>query len=115
MLLLTLFALPSLALAAVVPLAFLVAAAFAGGVGQSTSNTLWETTLQRRVPHASLSRVSSYDFFGSLVFNPVGLAVAGPVAAAIGTSRTLAIAGCWFVVSSLVLAALPAVRAVRDA
>jgi MFS family permease len=115
MLLLTLFALPSLALAAVAPLALLVAAMFAGGIGQSSSNTLWETTLQRRIPQVSLSRVSSYDIFGSLVFNPVGLAVAGPVAAAIGTSKTLAIAGCWFVVSSLVLAALPSVRSVRDA
>jgi MFS family permease len=114
MLLLSLFALPSFALAAVAPLALLVVAAVVGGVGQSSSNTLWETTLQRRVPHASLSRVSSYDFFGSLVFNPVGLAVAGPVAAAIGTSKTLAVAGCWFVVSSLVLAALPPVRSVRD-
>ena len=89
-------------------------AAFVGGAGQTTGNTLWETTFQRRIPQESLSRVSSYDWFGSLLFNPLGLALAGPIAAAIGTSETLAIAGCWFVVSSLALAALPSVRAVRD-
>jgi hypothetical protein len=38
----------------------------------------------------------------------------GPDRRAIGTSKTLAIAGCWFIVSSLLLAALPSVRAVRD-
>ena len=38
----------------------------------------------------------------------------GPVAVAIGTRETLAIAGCWFVFSSLVLAALSSVRAVTD-
>ena len=69
---------------------------------------------QRRIPQESLSRVSSYDWFGSLLFNPLGLALAGPIAAAIGTSKTLAIAGCWFIFSSLLLAALPSVRAVRD-
>jgi MFS family permease len=107
-------ALPNLALAFLAPVAVLVAAAFAGGAGQAAGNTLWETTLQRRIPQASLSRVSSYDWFGTLLFNPLGLAVAGPVAVAIGTSKTLAIAGSWFVVSSLVLALLPPVRSVRD-
>ena len=96
------------------PLAVAVAAAFVGGAGQTTGNTLWETTFQRRIPQDSFSRVSSYDWFGSLLFNPVGLVVAGPVANAIGTGETLAIAGCWFVGSSLVLAALPPIRAVRD-
>ena len=109
-----LLALPSLAFAFLLPLAVAVAAAFMGGAGQTTGNTLWETTFQRRIPQESLSRVSSYDWFGSLLFNPLGLALAGPIATAIGTSKTLAIAGCWFIVSSLLLAALPSVRAVRD-
>jgi MFS family permease len=109
-----LLALPSLAFAFLLPLAVAVAAAFMGGAGQTTGNALWETTFQRRIPQESLSRVSSYDWFGSLLFNPLGLALAGPIATAIGTSKTLAIAGCWFIVSSLLLAALPSVRAVRD-
>jgi MFS family permease len=111
---LALYGLPLVALAFVAPVVVVVAAAFAGGIGQSSANTLWETTLQRHVPNASLSRVASYDSFGSLLFNPIGLALAGPVAAAIGTGTTLAVAGCWFFVSSLVLAALPSIRAVDD-
>jgi hypothetical protein len=109
-----LLALPSFAFALLLPLAVAVIAAVAGGAGQTTGNTLWETTFQRRIPQESLSRVSSYDWFGSLLFNPLGLAVAGPVANAIGTSETLAIAGCWFFGSSLVLASLPSIRTVRD-
>src|SRR5262249_27213812 len=102
-----LLALPDFALAFLAPLAVVVVAAFLSGAGQTTGNTLWDTTFQRRIPEESMSRVSSYDWFGSLLFNPLGLAVAGPIAVAIGTSETLAIAGCWFIGASFVLAALP--------
>jgi len=108
-----LLAVPDFALAFLVPLAVVVVAAILGGAGQTTGNALWDTTFQRKIPQESMSRVSSYDWFGSLLFNPLGLAVAGPIAAAIGTSTTLAIAGCWFVGASLVLGALPSVRGVR--
>ena len=74
---------------------------------------LWDTTLQRSIPAGSLSRVSSYDWFGSLVFNPVGLALAGPVSAAIGTEATLLLAAGWLGGSTIALASLPSVRAVR--
>jgi hypothetical protein len=109
-----LLALPDFALAFVVPLAVIVVTAFLSGAGQTTGNTLWDTTFQRNIPEEAMSRVSSYDWFGSLLFNPLGLAVAGPVAGAIGTGKTLAIAGCWFVGASVFLAALPSVRGVRD-
>jgi len=109
-----LLSLPSLAVAFLAPIAVVVAAAVAGGAGQAAGNTLWDTTFQRKIPEEAMSRVSSYDWFGSLLFNPLGLALAGPIAVAIGTSETLAIAACWFIVSSLVLAALPSVRAVTD-
>ena len=36
---------------------------------------------------AALSRVSAYDWFGSLAFQPLGLAIAGPLAAGIGRAR----------------------------
>ncbi|MEJ8669970.1 hypothetical protein WKI71_20765 [Streptomyces sp. MS1.AVA.1] len=39
---------------------------------------LWATTIQREIPERALSRVSSYDWFGSLAFAPLGLLVAGP-------------------------------------
>ena len=45
--------------------------------------------LQRETPRHLLSRVSAWDDFGSIVFVPLGLAAAGPVADAIGTRATL--------------------------
>ena len=35
-------------------------------------NTVWESTLQAHVPAESLSRVSAYDWFGSLAFSALG-------------------------------------------
>jgi hypothetical protein len=40
-------------------------------------NSVWESTLQRHIPAESLSRVSAYDWFGSLAFYPLELAVWG--------------------------------------
>jgi hypothetical protein len=73
-------------------------------------NTLWETTLQRHVPSESLSRVSSYDWFGSLALDPIGLAIWGPVAAAIGISASLWTASALLVAGALALLAVPEVR-----
>jgi len=60
-----------------------------GGSGSMLFNTLWETTLQRNVPVDVLSRVSAYDWFGSLTFLPLGFAIVGPLSDAIGVSATL--------------------------
>jgi hypothetical protein len=73
-------------------------------------NTLWETTLQRHVPSESLSRVSSYDWFGSLALEPVGLAIWGPIAALIGINASLWTACGLLVFSALALLAVPEVR-----
>jgi hypothetical protein len=42
-------------------------------------SAMWETTLQREVPEDKLSRVSSYDWMGSIAFLPAGYALAGPM------------------------------------
>src|SRR5262249_11718122 len=105
-----LFALPLgfLAATSVVPL--LIAAALLSGVGLMLGMSVWESTLQRQVPAESLSRVSSYDWFGSFVFYPVGLAIWGPVSAAIGIHPSLWLAFGLFIASILTLLAVPAVR-----
>jgi MFS family permease len=54
---------------------------------------IWGTLLQRRVPPEMLGRVSSLDFFVSLLLMPVSMAVAGPVAEAIGLRNTFLVAG----------------------
>jgi len=93
--------------------AYLIAAgAFLAGVGNMVFNSLWETTLQRHVAPAALSRVSAYDWFGSLAFQPLGLAIAGPLAAGIGTSETLWLAAAGSAGIAAILVATPSVRAV---
>ena len=98
-----------LALAAPVPL--LAAAAIVAGFGVEIFGVQWDTSMQAHVPGEVLSRVSSYDGLGSVVFVPLGLAVAGPLAAAIGTAP--AIWAATVLVGVATLAAL-AVAEVRD-
>ncbi|MBI3227020.1 MAG: tetracycline efflux MFS transporter Tet(V) [Mycolicibacterium cosmeticum] len=57
----------------------MAAAAFVVGMTSSAATVIWGTLLQRRVPPAMLGRVSSLDFFVSLVFMPVSMALAGPL------------------------------------
>lgn len=72
------------ALAAGLPLWLVMLAAVASGIGLETFSVLWSSTLQAQVPDELLSRVSAYDFLGSLVFTPLGAALAGPLAGALG-------------------------------
>ena len=45
--------------------------------------------MQQEIPGEMLSRVYSYDMLGSIALVPLGLAVIGPLADAIGTQETL--------------------------
>jgi MFS family permease len=101
---------PLIVLALKLPWPILVVTALVTGFGNMLFNTLWETTLQQHIPPASLSRVSAYDWFGSLLGDPIGLALAGVVAAAIGMSRTLWIAAAVTLVTSAAMLAAPSVR-----
>jgi MFS family permease len=102
------------------PLAFLAiptaaivtaAAALLAGAGLAVANNLWETTQQRHVPPELLSRVSSYDWFGSLAAVPIGMLLWGPIGDAIGVSEALWIA---FVLQLSSILILLAVREVRE-
>jgi MFS family permease len=101
---------PLIVLALKLPWPILVVTALVTGFGNMLFNTLWETTLQQHIPPVSLSRVSAYDWFGSLLGDPIGLALAGVVAAAIGMSRTLWIAAAVTLVTSAAMLAAPSVR-----
>lgn len=81
-----------LTLAFAAPLPVVMAAAFTWGFAMELMVVLWFTALQRNVPPESLSRVSSYDAFGSLMFGPLGLALAGPLLAFIPISEAFLIA-----------------------
>ncbi len=60
-----------------------------GGMGQ----VLWGTMLQRRVPRHMLGRVSSLDFFVSLLLMPVSMAAAGPLGALVPIGVVFLVAG----------------------
>lgn len=60
-----------------------------GGMGQ----VLWGTMLQRRVPRHMLGRVSSLDFFVSLLLMPVSMAAAGPLGAVVPIGVVFLVAG----------------------
>jgi predicted MFS family arabinose efflux permease len=108
--LLGLTALPLALLAVRAPIALIAAGALLSGAGTMIFNSLWETSLQQHVPAAALSRVSAYDWFGSLAFQPVGLVIAGPAAAAIGVSTTLWIATGGVLLMAALAVVTPSVR-----
>ena len=98
-----------------VPLSLIAIAvvSFAGGIGFSLGETLWVTALQRNVPEHALSRISSFDWLGSVALNPIGYALIGPIAAAIGTSETLTVAAGLNIAVCVGIVLVPSVRRVR--
>jgi MFS family permease len=104
---------PMLALGLPVPLVAVVAASFVSGVTTDVFGVLWETTIQREVPAAMLSRVSAYDWLGSVALAPVGIAVAGPVAVVVGPRPAELGCAAFGVLSTLCALASPGVRRMR--
>jgi uncharacterized membrane protein len=101
------------ALAIPVSVLGLAVISFAVGVGFALGNTLWLTALQRNVPEHALSRISSFDWIGSVALNPIGYVLIGPIAAAIGTSETLAVAAVLNIAVCLSVVLVPSVRSIR--
>ncbi|HEY3185633.1 MAG TPA: MFS transporter [Gaiellaceae bacterium] len=106
------FGLPSLLLAFHAGAYAIAVTALIAGAGLMIGNALWETTLQRKIPAAALSRVTAYDWFGSLAGQPLGNALVGPAAATLGTTATLLLAAAVTTGSNLVVLSLPSIRAV---
>jgi len=101
---------PYLLLGASAPLWVVVASAFVLGMCFDLFGILWQTTMQRVIPPASLSRVSSYDAMGSMLLGPLGLVLAGPAAEHVGAHRALVVCGVVMVVTTLGALASPGVR-----
>ncbi|HVE73786.1 MAG TPA: MFS transporter [Mycobacteriales bacterium] len=76
------------------------------GVGIGLFAVWWETALATRIPPHLLSRVSAWDWMGSLALLPIGYLVAGPVAARLGGTRTL-IGGALMSFVIMAMAVLP--------
>jgi MFS family permease len=82
-------ALPPLALARPAPTAVVVGVGFVYGYFIEIFGVMWAVAMQQQIPKEKLSRMFSYDMLGSWALMPIGMAVVGPVAAAVGTRATL--------------------------
>lgn len=86
-----------LLLAAAAPVPVIALSFSVEGLAAGLFIAVWEGELQRQIPAEKLSRVSAWDWMGSLAGMPLGFIAGGLVADAIGTDRTLGIvAACAF-------------------
>jgi MFS family permease len=106
----TTFALPLIALATGMPVAVVAASSVITGFCVQMFATVWDTAMQRHVEPEALSRVSSYDWFGTVGTLPIGYALVGPLSHLLGIDGALWLAALvWTAASALVLA-VPSVR-----
>lgn len=85
----SLLALWTLTMALNSPIFLIALSSFLTGVGFDLFFVFWITTLQTQIPKKSLSRVLSYDAFGSFLLGPIGLVIAGPLIETIGIKELL--------------------------
>lgn len=107
----TLMSLPAFALAGPMAVPAIAIALLLSALVAELSNTWWFTMLQQHIPDHARSRVSSYDWLVSLVFQPLGFMLVAPLSLAIGVAPTL------FGMAGVCLAgnlAVLLVRAVRE-
>ena len=94
-------------------LPLIILMAFFAGVAMDFFMVIWNTAMQSNIPRDSLSRVTSYDAFGSLAFAPIGLIIAGPITERIGTEQTLIGMAIIFWMLLSVMLCVPSVRNLR--
>ena len=81
--------LPLLALIGPLPVLLIAGSSMLSLAAIELSNTWWFTMLQQHIPEHARSRVSSYDWLVSIVFQPLGFLLAGPLAVTFGLGPTL--------------------------
>ena len=96
-----------------VMLAVLVVLSALVGFGFAAGNTFWMTALQQNVPEHALSRISSFDWLGSVDLNPIGYLLIGPLAIAFGTSEMLIASGFINIAAAAGVLLVPSVRRIR--
>ncbi|MYV99790.1 MFS transporter [Streptomyces sp. SID3343] len=104
------YAFPLVAFALRLPMPVVAGAYFVAMLGLGVLIPLWETLMQRGIPPESLGRVGSFDALISFAARPLGLAVAAPIAAVVGTTAPLLIGAVLVVAANLLLLLLPSVR-----
>lgn len=105
--------LPLALLALPAPTVLIALAGLLSGVAGTFATVMWESTWVQHVPAAARSRVSAYDWFGSLALEPLGLALIGPIAAGIGIATTLWVAAAVVLACQVAVLLVPSVRRLR--
>ncbi|HXW46814.1 MAG TPA: MFS transporter [Streptosporangiaceae bacterium] len=104
------YGLPCAALAMGAPAAVVVVTAVLAGTGSAVSAAFASTAIQQQVPASHLARVRSIQSLAAFSAAPVGLAIAGPVASAVGAGTVLGFAAAWSTCAALAVMAFPSVR-----
>jgi len=91
------------------PLALLFPLFVLMGFGLSMFDVSWDTTLAERIPPHALSRVSSFDYMGSLALLPLGYVLAGPLGEVFGSVEVLVVGGVLATVANLAALVTPGV------
>jgi MFS family permease len=91
-----------------------VAAGFLGGAETAVYGVLWTTALQQRVPAEAVSRTAAWSSLLGLALAPPAFALTGVASDTFGTSAVLGFGAVYTVVSTLVVLAIPAIRAEQD-
>ncbi|MCX4450400.1 MFS transporter [Streptomyces sp. NBC_01789] len=82
-------ALPSAGLAVPLSATWLCVVMFVSGTAIEVFGVSWMTAMHQEIPEEKLSRVSAYDWFGSVAMVPVATALAGPVESLVGRGQAL--------------------------
>jgi MFS family permease len=90
------------------PVALLFPIFVVTGTGIALFDIWWHTALAERVPPHMLSRVTAYDWMGSLALLPIGYVLAGPLGEALGAVEVLSVG------SAIALTALAGALLFRD-
>ena len=102
------------AIALELPLIFPIIGALFSGFALEIFMVNWNTSMQKHIPEESFSRVASYDAFGSFGIAPLGIVIAGPIAATIGISNALWWTGGITCVAALLSLFVKSVRELRN-
>ena len=85
--------LPLVLIGLVNDLAVMLITLFAVGAATGAGVVIWGTLLQRLVPPEMIGRVASLDFFVSIAFIPVSIAIAGPLSLVVPVPAIFIVAG----------------------
>lgn len=91
-------------------LPLVLAGAFVHGLGLEIFSVAWDLSIQQNVPSELLARVFAVDIAGSFLARPIGFAVSGVVAEAVGYSRWLWAVAAVLTGTTLLCLLVPSIR-----